>query len=489
MLTTLIFLIIGIAAGAVIGILWGRGQANASRNALALAKAEADTAHARAMADTNAASARTVAEAESRIRALETEKEMLTVRIADERAAHARELGQRDAMMKAAEQQAAERAAQFREQLDMAREQLKTTAADLLAARTADLNRANVRDIDNVLQPLRQHIKEMKEAMDASRDLNIRNTASLRQAITDIMERTAGIGAEADKLARALRHENKTQGNWGEVILGELLDSQGLKRGINYEVQSTIVDKNGKPVLNESTDKRMIPDVILHYSDNKDLIIDAKVSLSAYLDYTGAESEEMREEALRRHVKSLRAHVKELAAKDYKRYILHPRQSLDYVIMFVPNESALQLAMSVEPTLWRDAMKEGVFISGECNLTAALRIIHLAWRQEVQAQSQRKVFEEANLLIGRVGDFYKTFTDIGARIDKAKEAFTDSANKLINGRQSLMVPARRLRDMGAKEKAGSPLPEPDPDAILADPAENAALTATTGEVTFSDPES
>ncbi len=157
-------------------------------------------------------------------------------------------------MMKAAEQQASERAAQFREQLDMAREQLKTTAADLLAARTADLNRANVRDIDNVLQPLRQHIKEMKEAMDASRDINIRNTASLHQAISDIMERTAGIGAEADKLARALRHENKTQGNWGEVILSELLDSQGLKRGINYEVQSTIVDKNGRPVLNETTD-------------------------------------------------------------------------------------------------------------------------------------------------------------------------------------------------------------------------------------------
>ena len=133
--------------------------------------------------------------------------------------------------------------------------------------------------------------------------------------------------------------------------------------------------------------------------------------------------------------------------------------------MFVPNEAALQLAMSVEPTLWRDAMKEGVFISGECNLTAALRIIHLAWRQEVQAQSQRKVFEEANLLIGRVGDFYKTFTDIGARIDKAKEAFTDSANKLINGRQSLMVPARRLRDMGAKEKAGAPLPEPESESL------------------------
>ncbi len=462
MLVYLIYLIIGIAIGAAAGILWGNSKAAAARSALSLVKAEAEAERTRALSESN-----------SRIHTLSAEVDMLQARLKDDREAHARELQQRDNLMKAAEQQAADRAEQFRQQLDMAREQLKTTAADLLAARTADLNRANVRDIDAVLQPLKVHIKEMKEAMDASRDTNIRNAASLHQAITDIMERTAGIGAEADKLARALRHENKTQGNWGEVILNELLDSQGLKRGINYEVQSTIVDKNGKPVLNETTDKRMIPDVIVHYSDNKDLIVDAKVSLSAYLDYTGAETEEARDEALKRHVKSLRSHVKELATKDYKRYILHPRQSLDYVIMFVPNEAALQLAMSVEPTLWRDAMKEGVFISGECNLTAALRIIHLAWRQEVQAQSQRKVFEEANLLIGRVGDFYKTFLEIGSRIDKAKEVFTDSANKLINGRQSLMVPARRLRDMGAKEKTGSPLPEPDPDAstLLTDGAE------------------
>ena len=241
----------GMAAGLVIGHLWGHGKAVAQRNAILLAKAEAETTHAREIAELRAEAGRAEAAAESRIRALEAEKAMLDTRLADDRASHAREIEQRDAMMKAAEQQASERAAQFREQLDMAREQLKTTAADLLAARTADLNRANVRDIDNVLQPLRQHIKEMKEAMDASRDINIRNTASLHQAISDIMERTAGIGAEADKLARALRHENKTQGNWGEVILSELLDSQGLKEifschECNIKVQKTNKTKQNK---------------------------------------------------------------------------------------------------------------------------------------------------------------------------------------------------------------------------------------------------
>ena len=147
MLTYLIFLVTGMAAGLVIGHLWGHGKAVAQRNAILLAKAEAETTHAREIAELRAEAGRAEAAAESRIRALEAEKAMLDTRLADDRASHAREIEQRDAMMKAAEQQASERAAQFREQLDMAREQLKTTAADLLAARTADLNRANVRDI------------------------------------------------------------------------------------------------------------------------------------------------------------------------------------------------------------------------------------------------------------------------------------------------------------------------------------------------------
>lgn len=345
--------------------------------------------------------------------------------------------------------------------IDMAQEQLKNATFDFLNRRADDMSRTNRKEVDTVLEPLRHNIAEMKAAMDASRDLSVRNAAAMQQAIADVMQRTAGIGEEADKLARALRHENKTQGNWGEMILTELLESQGLKQGIHYDVQSTITDRHGRPVLGDGTDKRMIPDVILHYSDKKDLIIDSKVSLSAFVDYMGAADESAQAEALDRHVKSLAAHVRELVAKDYKRYVLPPRRSLDYVIMFVPNESALQLALNARPALWRDALRDGVFISGEYNLTAALRIIHLAWRQEMQAQNQRKVFDEAGLLLARVGEFYKAYQDLGARLDAATKAYAEVDRKLVSGRQSLMVPARRLRDMGAKEKERFPLPEPD----------------------------
>ncbi len=272
------------------------------------------------------------------------------------------------------------------------------------------------------------------------------------------MKRTASIGDEADKLARALRHENKTQGNWGEIVLGELLESQGLKKGIHYDVQSTLRDKNGKPILNERTDKRMIPDVVLHYPDGKDAIIDSKASLSAFIDYNAAEDDNERAAALKRHTISIRNHVKELVAKDYKRYIVHPRQSLDYVIMFVPNESALQLALYNDPSLWRDALREGVFITGEQNLTAALRIIHLAWTQEVQAQSQRKVFEEATTMVERVGEFCKALEAVGERIDKANEAY-EYAMKKLQGRMSILGPARRLKEMGFKDKDKFPIPD------------------------------
>ena len=360
------------------------------------------------------------------------------------------------------EQQAQDDAARdrhYQEQLRMAQEQLKNATAELLTARTQELNRNNASQMNSIIDPLKEKIKEMQAAMDSSREQSTRNSATLHQAIEEIMKRTASIGDEAGRLAKALRHENKIQGNWGEAILSELLESQGLHEGVHYDVQATIKDKAGRPVLNEHTDKRMIPDVILKYSNDKALIIDAKVSLSAFLDYTGAETEEERGAALDRHLKSLRSHVKELAAKNYKRYILPPRESLDYVIMFVPNESALQLALINDPSLWREALGLGVFIAGEYNLVAALRIIRLAWIQEVQAEQQRKVFEEATSLIERVGEFYKRFTSIKKAIDDAAGAYEEAEKKLVTGRQSMLVPARRLKEMGYKEKANSPLPD------------------------------
>ena len=267
-------------------------------------------------------------------------------------------------------------------------EQLQNATREILGQRTRELSQQNTVQMTAIIDPLKETIREMRTAMDNSRDTHNKNTASLEKAIEEVMKRTREIGAEADKLASALRNENKVQGNWGELILDELLESQGLKEGIHYEKQVTLRDRTGKAILNEESGKRMIPDTILHYPDGKDAVIDSKVSLTAFVDYQNAETDEARAEALQRHVRSVRQHVAELARKDYSAYIKLPRQALNYVIMFVPNEGALQLALAEAPELWREAFSKGVFITGEQNLTAALRIIQIAWTQMQQAQNQ-----------------------------------------------------------------------------------------------------
>ncbi len=417
-MSTIIFLIIGIAAGIVIG--WLSATAKSGKAAGNL-RAE-------------------ISEKETDIKMLRREMELTgEQRRKDDEA----------------------RDRHYAEQLRVTREQLKNATDELLHLRAEELNRSNSSQMNAIIEPLKEKIKEMQEAMENTREMNTRNTASLHQAIEDVIKRTASIGDEAGKLAKALRHENKIQGNWGETILNELLESQGLKQGIHYEVQSTIKDKNGKPVLNETTDKRMIPDVILNYNKGKSLIIDSKVSLAAFLDYTAAETEEERREALDRHIKSIRSHVKELANKNYKRYILPPRESLNFMIMFVPNESALQLAIINDPSLWREALSAGVFIAGEYNLVATLRIVELAWIQEVQAEQQRKVSELATQLIERVGEFYSHFRLIRERMEAVDKAYSEAEKKLMTGRQNLIAPAQKLKEMGYKEKDRYPLPESD----------------------------
>lgn len=347
----------------------------------------------------------------------------------------------------------------FKEQLELVREQLQNASREMLRQRTQELDAQNVSQMNAIINPLKETISSMKAAMDQSRDTHNRNTASLEKAIEDVMKRTQEIGAEADRLATALRNENKVQGNWGEMILDELLESQGLKEGIHYEKQVTLRDRSGKAILNEESGKRMIPDTILHYPDGKDAVIDSKVSLTAFVDYQNAETDEQRAEALQRHVKSVRQHVAELARKDYSAYIKSPRQALNYVIMFVPNEGALQLALSAAPNLWREAFSTGVFITGEQNLIAALRIIQIAWTQMQQAQNQEAIYDTARMLLDRVADFIGHFETVGQKLQDASAYYVKAADKLKDGRLSVVGAANKLIKLGAKTSAKKVIPE------------------------------
>lgn len=348
---------------------------------------------------------------------------------------------------------------QFGEQLKLVQEQLQNATREILGQRSQELSKQNTVQMTAIINPLKESIREMRTVMEHSRDTHNKNTASLEKAIEEVMKRTREIGEEADKLAHALRNESKVQGNWGELILDELLESQGLKEGIHYEKQVTLRDRNGNAILNEESGKRMIPDTVLHYPDGKDAVIDSKVSLTAFVDYQNAGDDAARSEAAARHLRSVRQHVAELARKDYSSYIKAPRQGLNYVIMFVPNESALQLALSEDTGLWREAFSKGVFVTGEQNLTAALRIIQIAWTQVQQAQNQEAIYDTARMLLDRVADFIGHFDDVGRKLQDASACYTKAADKLRDGRQSVVGASNKLIKLGAKASPKKVIPE------------------------------
>lgn len=339
----------------------------------------------------------------------------------------------------------------FSEQLRTAKEQMTNMARQLLEQNASKLKEQNSEEMGHITQPIKDAIGEVRKAISESMKDAADHSASFREQIRLMVESNQKIGEKAESLANVLRRDNKVAGNMGEIILGDLLASQGLTEGIHYEVQARLRDEAGRPIKNDDTRREMQPDVILHYPQGQDAIIDAKVSLVAYERYVNAETPEERERYLQEHIRSVRSHVSELARKDYSKYVKAPREAIDFVIMFVPFESSLQLALANDPTLWREAFERKVFVTGEQNLLGILHIIHIAWVQNQQAENQEKVFGLAEQLLDRLGDFIKRYNDLGDAIEKVKKQYDFADNKLASGAQSVVKKGRELVDLGAKE--------------------------------------
>ncbi len=203
----------------------------------------------------------------------------------------------------------------------------------------------------------------------------------------------------------------------------------------------------------------MRPDVILHLDQRREVIIDSKVSLTAFMDYANATTDEERSRFLKAHIDSLKSHVRELSAKDYSAYIKPPKARMDYVIMFVPHSAALWTALNAQPDLWRTAMAQNVFIADEQTLFAALRIINLTWTQIAQAQNHEKVYALANEMLERVGQFMKRYQDIGTALAKAAKAYEEGERKLSPQGQSILTTCAKLQKLGAKQSDKNPLPQ------------------------------
>lgn len=346
---------------------------------------------------------------------------------------------------------------QFDEQLNVVREQFQNLATTVLSKTSDQLRQQNREAMEHVTKPISDNFAELQKAIQESDRESAKTAASLTERLRQLGEQTEKMGQTATRLTNALRGDSKQAGDWGELVLQDLLDSQGFKRGFDYDVQDTLTDQDGFIVRNEDTGRAMRPDVMLHYPGNQDVVIDAKVSIKAYYDYVNEPNEAVKLQMLDRHVQSVRSHVKELATKDYSRYIQQPRTAIDFVIMYVPNEAALQVALARDPKLWTDAFDKKVFISSTQNLFAILRMIQIAWRQHNQTENQKKIVGLAEQLVSRIGLFAERTQKIGRDIEALSADFTDM-QKSVDGTRGILQKANEMKKLGIKEDVKHPLP-------------------------------
>lgn len=326
--------------------------------------------------------------------------------------------------------------------------QTKSATDEMLRQRQKEFAESSHQNLGQLVNPLRETIDKMQQAMHESTLKQTELGSAMKENIERMIRQSEAAKLSADELARVFKHGSKVQGDWGETVLAELLDSQGLTKGIHYDTQVVIRTDEGSLLR---------PDVILHLDQQREVIIDSKVSLTAFMDYVNADTDADRQRFLRAHIESIQKHVKELAAKDYSAYIQPPKVRMNYVIMFVPHTGALWTALNAQPDLWRKAMEKNVFIADEQTLYAALHIINLTWTQIAQAQNHEKVFALANEMIDRVGQFVRKYEEVGKALAKAQTAYEEGGRKLAPQGQSILTTAGKLIKLGAKQSDKNPI--------------------------------
>ncbi len=323
----------------------------------------------------------------------------------------------------------------------------------LLREREEELRKGNQSSMEDILKPLKESIRSMQDAMKDNEKSHVETTAKLskqlEQAVKDMTERTSDVGRKADTLSEALTGRPKVQGCFGENFLNDILVREGLKEGEQYTREEANADRSR-------------PDFVFHFKDGleeKDLIVDSKVSLTAYVEFMNGDSEEERSAALDRHVKSVRKHIDELAAKDYARKT--SRSFADYVLMFMPMEMAYRTALAADPMLWQDAYKKNVLIVTEQTIIPFLKIMHLTWNKYRHDTRIQEITAAAQMMMDRVADFYAHYIDLGKRLSDAGKAYNAGVGKLREGGHSITTSAKKVIELGGKLSKGKTLAEPD----------------------------
>jgi len=356
-----------------------------------------------------------------------------------------------------------QQAESLQQQMASVKAEMTARTEAILKEREEELSRKARETFEGISGGLSRDLEAMKTAFEAGKKTQAEDAAALRErfdaAVRGLEAQSREIGGKADRLADALRGRKKLQGCWGETVLANLLADEGLVEGRDYEKESTLRDELGFVLLGEDSEKRMRPDFILHLPDNNDIVIDSKVSLAAFSDYVESDDPEVRADAAARNAAAVREQAKRLARKGYERYLRPGRRMLDYVVMFVPNYPALQLAYTEDPALWRDAYAQGVLITSEETLMPFLRMVSIAWTHVEQVRNQQQIIASAQMMIDRVADFAKAHAEMGSKLKDAQEYYDRCSDKLKDSGRSIVQSARQIVRLGVPANPKKPLPE------------------------------
>lgn len=336
-------------------------------------------------------------------------------------------------------------------QLKLIKEQMQTTSEEILKRRQDELGERNREQVSKIIDPLQQSLKDMQEALNRSKEQQSEALTRLDETIKINMQKSAALGETADRLTRALTGEVKVQGNFGELKLKQLLEDLELKEGEQFDTQETLKDKSGK-IAKGDDGKGLIPDFILHFPNNRHVVVDSKMSLTDYERYMNAEDgTPEKTEYLKSHIASVRAQVKRLAKKEYTKYLPDGYNKLNFAIMYVPIEGALNLALLNDDTLWREAYDQGVMILGPQTMYMNLRVLEMMWTQVRQLKNQQAMMEAANLVIERVQDFGMRFMDVESSMNDTIKKITKLKITTADSGASIITAAKKLLNAGAKE--------------------------------------
>lgn len=362
--------------------------------------------------------------------------------------ATATRLAESERLLAAAESRLTQMGAERERNEEMLRTQFANLANDILRANSSQFKSESEERLAELLRPLRDNIDTFRRQVSDAYSAESRERFSLEKAIASLAEMSRNVEREAHDLSTALRGSNNVQGDWGEVVLESILEKSGLRKGVEYDTQVNL-DDEGRKLRNEDGTS-IKPDVVIRYPDRRCLVIDSKVSLSAYLDYVNTDDAEKQKGAVTRHLISVKGHVDRLSKKKYQEAV--GSDKLDFVMMFIPNEPAYMLALRSDPSLWQYAYDRNVLIVSPTHLVSAMRLIEQLWSRDKVTKNAQKIATDAGKMYDKLAGFVESMKSIGDYLTKAQGSYKEAMNRLNGPRASVIKQANDLRALGVTPK-------------------------------------